>query len=69
MDGASAHAQFTQKNMHSFYVSEWRACDGRGREYGEKAMKGDKGSIESSSLLTESQSEKINSNIDEVMMM
>ena len=32
-------------------------------------MKGDEGSSESPSLLTESQSEKINSNFDEVMMM
>ena len=37
--------------------------------YGEKAMEGDEGSSESSSFLTESRSEKINSNFDEVMMM
>ena len=58
--------------MRNFNVSgpfERRASDGKVRECGEKAMKGDEVSSESSSLLTESQSEKINSNFDEVMMM
>ena len=51
LDGANAHAQCI-KSMRSFSVSrpfEWRASDGRG-EYGEKAMKGDEGSGETSSL-------------------
>ena len=56
------------KCMRSFNVSgpfERRAGNGRD-EYGEKAMKRDEGSSESSSLLIESQSD---SNVDDVMMM
>ena len=56
--------------MRSFNVSgpfERQANDGRD-EYGEKAMEGDEGSSESSSLLTESQSENT-TNVYDVMMM
>ena len=48
------------KSMRSFSMSgpfERRASDGIDK-YGEKAMKGDEGSSESSSLLTKSQLEK-----------
>ena len=44
------------KSMHSVPF-EWRARDGR-NEHGEKVMKEDEGSSESSSLLPEFQSEK-----------